>query len=232
LDGKKSPPAKIDYSFVANKLDDAVSKASSLIDYGSISNKVASAGERASNFMHSISSSVYGSLFSSSSSSSEQEGNKERLESPPAHPVFSIDDIQSMEDLQDDKQPTLYSRPRSPTPSLSLTLDVFILQQSAKGFWRLTPSFAQFLNVPLSALILQARENLIDVPNTMGEADSIWATLVAIVILQDRFPLQKDEWELIQEKALRWLTKEFERLSITLNLDTLLEKVREGLKTV
>ncbi len=40
----------------------------------------------------------------------------------------------------------------------------------------------------------------------MQASDASWATALAIVFLQQRFAAQIDEWQLIMEKAIAYLT--------------------------
>ena len=80
-----------------------------------------------------------------------------------------------------------------PTSSVSIgELTRLISLQQAEGFWNLD-KVSEFVKKAISSPI-------------PGVSDTIWATIVALVLLESRFSQQQDEWELIAMKAETWLS--------------------------
>ena len=81
----------------------------------------------------------------------------------------------------------------APTSSVSAgELTQLISLQQAEGFWNLD-KVSEFVKKAISSPI-------------PGVSDTIWATIVALVLLESRFSQQQDEWELIAMKAETWLS--------------------------
>ena len=79
---------------------------------------------------------------------------------------------------------------RLQSPSNELTQ--LISLQQAEGFWSLD-KVSSFMKKTISSPI-------------SGVDPTIWATIVALVLLESRFSQQQDEWELVAMKAETWLS--------------------------
>ena len=79
---------------------------------------------------------------------------------------------------------------RLQSPSNDLTR--LISLQQAEGFWNLD-KVSRFMKKTLSSPI-------------SGVDPTVWATVVALVLLESRFSKQQDEWELVAMKAETWLS--------------------------
>ena len=75
---------------------------------------------------------------------------------------------------------------------LSSELTQLISLQQAEGFWNLD-KVSSFMKKPISSPI-------------SGVDSTVWATVVALVLLESRFSQQQDEWELVAMKAETWLS--------------------------
>ena len=82
------------------------------------------------------------------------------------------------------------------------TLSQLIAAQQINGPWLLDSAFAEIMSKPLSYL-----ESACPV-ECGGEMASIWATVLAVSLLQVVYTSQQDEWELIAAKANSWLKKQ------------------------
>ena len=71
-------------------------------------------------------------------------------------------------------------------------LTQLISLQQAEGFWNLD-KISSFMKKPISSPI-------------SGVDSIVWATVVALVLLESRFSQQQDEWELVAMKAETWLS--------------------------
>ena len=71
-------------------------------------------------------------------------------------------------------------------------LTQLISLQQAEGFWNLD-MVSGFMKKTISSPI-------------SGVDPTIWATVVALVLLESRFSQQQDEWELVAMKAETWLS--------------------------
>ena len=76
--------------------------------------------------------------------------------------------------------------------SSSNELTQLISLQQAEGFWNLD-KVSSFMKKTISSPI-------------SGVDPTIWATIVALVLLESRFSQQQDEWELVAMKAETWLS--------------------------
>jgi hypothetical protein len=43
---------------------------------------------------------------------------------------------------------------------------------------------------------------------------NLWATALAIVFIEIKFPAQKEEWEMLTEKAQKWIKKQAAELKV------------------
>ena len=64
--------------------------------------------------------------------------------------------------------------------------------QQAEGFWNLD-KVSSFMKKTISSPI-------------SGVDPAVWATVIALVLLESRFSQQQDEWELVAMKAETWLS--------------------------
>lgn len=87
--------------------------------------------------------------------------------------------------------------------SSSRPLDRFVLLQNANGSWDLTAQFAEEIEIPVEELLsaLLAVEGLSEIHSVL------FTTAVAIIHLETEFRELKDEWELIAQKAMKWIKK-------------------------
>ena len=81
-------------------------------------------------------------------------------------------------------------------PGLSSGLSQLISLQAAEGFWILNDSLASLTGVSLSVLKSACPD---------GVSVNVWATVLALVLLEKRFNSQHDEWELVAMKAEMWV---------------------------
>ena len=77
-----------------------------------------------------------------------------------------------------------------------------ITAQQVSGFWNLNASLAQLIGKSLSDL-----ESACPI-EMKKEMSGVWATVLAVSLLQTRYSSQQDEWELIAMKAESWLKKQ------------------------
>ena len=84
------------------------------------------------------------------------------------------------------------ARSKSSGGSSSDELTQLISLQQAEGFWNLD-KVSSFMKKTVSSPI-------------SGVGPAVWATVVALVLLESRFPQQQDEWELVAMKAETWLS--------------------------
>ena len=93
--------------------------------------------------------------------------------------------------------PSLFSS--SSTTSSSSPLSQLITLQQAEGYWKLGPGLATLLCSSLADL--QGR-----CPVECSPAvEQLWATVLALAFMEEKFPGQRDEWELVAMKAEMWL---------------------------
>ena len=81
--------------------------------------------------------------------------------------------------------------------------------QQAEGFWNLdkVSGFMKKTSSPIS-----------------GVDSTVWATVVALVLLESQFSQQQDEWELVAMKAETWLNMQ------SLPADFDIQKLKEAAK--
>ena len=95
------------------------------------------------------------------------------------------------------------------SPSNELTQ--LISLQQAEGFWNLD-KVSSFMKKTISSPI-------------PGVDPIIWATVVALVLLESRFSQQQDEWELVAMKAKTWLS--MQRLPVGFDVQKLKEEAKK-----
>ena len=86
--------------------------------------------------------------------------------------------------------------PESSQTSFLSPLSQLIALQTAEGFWQLDKQLADIVGQPVEKLVKKC-------PATGME--SVWATLLALTLLKERFSSQEEEWELVAIKAKTWL---------------------------
>jgi hypothetical protein len=75
-------------------------------------------------------------------------------------------------------------------------------QQSAAGWWRLTPEVAEASGVTVEGL---SRANAGVGAGLTDDDDDEWATAVVLATLAGKFAEFRGEWEMAAEKAEAWL---------------------------
>ena len=89
---------------------------------------------------------------------------------------------------------------------------VIVSQQKASGAWALTAETAQLINKSMKDL-----EYASPFPTSMSKIQSsVWVTAVILVWLEMKLDAYRDEWELLGEKAKRWLKEQALPQGITL----------------
>lgn len=68
--------------------------------------------------------------------------------------------------------------------------------QAFDGSWQLTDNFSKILGNTMEQLRRESPVADID----------IWATALAVAFLRKNFLEQREEWEMVEEKALKWLS--------------------------
>ncbi|KAM4708220.1 von Willebrand factor A domain-containing protein 5A-like [Discoglossus pictus] len=101
------------------------------------------------------------------------------------------------ESLDDNMAPT--SEESCDTATLDETLPLFrlISLQNADGSWHLSPELSSILGVSEEMLKEKFPELCVE--------SSMWATLLAVIWLHSACAEQKDEWELLERKAVSWI---------------------------
>ena len=87
----------------------------------------------------------------------------------------------------------------SSSSHFSSSLSQLITLQQAEGYWKLDPALAGLLSSSLADLRRRC-------PVECSPAvELLWATVLALSLMEERFPGQRDEWELVAMKAEMWL---------------------------
>ena len=103
------------------------------------------------------------------------------------------------------------ARLKSSGGSTSDELTQFISLQLAEGFWNLD-KVSSFMKKTISCPI-------------PGIDPIIWATIIALVLLESQFSQQQDEWELVAMKAETWLS--MQRLPVGFDVQKLKEEAKK-----
>ncbi len=98
------------------------------------------------------------------------------------------------------------------TSSLSGSLTTIISLQHANGFWLLKD---------IANKIMKKEESEMQCPSVVS--GEVWATVVAIVLLERNYLKLKDEWELVALKAEMWLNSQ----TLSLTIEKLKEKANK-----
>ena len=116
-----------------------------------------------------------------------------RAAPPSQHMLYQSDMLSECMSAESDTRSSTFAYKEKATrqaPSNELTR--LISLQQADGFWKLD-SVTNFTNKSLSNPI-------------SGVDPNVWATVLALVLLESRFSEQEDEWELVAMKAETWLS--------------------------
>ena len=95
--------------------------------------------------------------------------------------------------------------------------------QKASGAWDLTDE--------LVSLCGKSRDNLmkecpVEIAGDTAEGRLLWATSLALVLLKAKFSNQRDEWEMIAEKAKKWMNK---NLPVAVKYDSILQSAANAI---
>ncbi|XP_068682232.1 von Willebrand factor A domain-containing protein 5A-like [Montipora foliosa] len=95
--------------------------------------------------------------------------------------------------------------------------------QKASGAWDLTDE--------LVSLCGKSRDNLmkdcpVEIAGDTAEGKLLWATALALVLLKAKFSNQRDEWEMIAEKAKKWMNK---NLPVAVKYDSILQSAANAI---
>ena len=117
----------------------------------------------------------------------------EFLEHSPSSRTSSLDDDDMFFNSAPAKSASRSAKMKgiSKSSSGSAELTQLISLQLAEGFWRFD-KVSTFMKKPISCPI-------------SGVESTVWATVIALVLLESRFSQQNDEWELVAMKAETWL---------------------------
>ena len=84
-------------------------------------------------------------------------------------------------------------------PSSSPLSQLITLQQ-AEGHWKMDKSLAKILSSSVADL-----KSKCPVDCSSSSVELLWATMLALVMMEERFAGQRDEWELVAMKTEMWL---------------------------
>nr|XP_022326522.1 von Willebrand factor A domain-containing protein 5A-like isoform X3 [Crassostrea virginica] len=105
-----------------------------------------------------------------------------------------LDDLD--EDIADDHKESKYDGGNKPSKVVQL-----VEKQNFDGSWKLDESLCEIISKPLDRIKEAA----------VVKDMNVWVTAIVIAFLRKEFVQQKAEWNMIEEKALRWLkTKDLE----------------------
>ena len=83
-----------------------------------------------------------------------------------------------------------------PDGSSSVSLSSLVMLQTAEGYWKLNSNFAVQLGVSLSNVQSSRPPN---------RTEEVWATVLALAVLEHKYGSYGGEWELVAVKAETWL---------------------------
>ena len=95
--------------------------------------------------------------------------------------------------------------------------------QKASGAWDLTDELVSLCGKSRDALI---KDCPIEIAADTAEGRLLWATALALVLLKAKFSNQKDEWEMIAEKAKKWMNK---NLPVSIKYDSVLQSAANAI---
>jgi len=101
-------------------------------------------------------------------------------------------------------------------------LDRFILLQEASGCWPLNEQFAKMIGQDVARI--KDRFQI----EVYGEwMANVSATALALAYLEIAFSDSFDEWMLLHEKAMRWMTKELQKYNVEMKVDDIIAKANK-----
>ena len=96
--------------------------------------------------------------------------------------------------------PLAVMAPTSSTSSSSSPLSQLITLQQAEGYWKLDALLSKILG--LSVADLKAK---CPIDCSSSSIEELWATMLALAVMEEKYSSQQDEWELVAMKAEMWL---------------------------
>ncbi|XP_071988858.1 von Willebrand factor A domain-containing protein 5A-like isoform X2 [Engystomops pustulosus] len=110
--------------------------------------------------------------------------------------ALDSDDI--MADVCQVGAPNILPSPPPPPPAKEIPIFVrFISLQNADGSWKLNPEFSSILGI--------SQQDIEDKNPDQNVDSSVWATVLAVIWLHASCLDQREEWELLEGKALSWI---------------------------
>ncbi|XP_073467440.1 von Willebrand factor A domain-containing protein 5A-like [Aquarana catesbeiana] len=95
------------------------------------------------------------------------------------------------------KQEDMSSGPPSPPPAVLVALVRLISLQNADGSWNLTPQISAVLGISETNIKTGNPDQNVEV--------SVWVTVLAVIWLHTTCVDQREEWELLEGKAVSWV---------------------------
>mmetsp|Transcript_3090 Transcript_3090/g.4726 ORF Transcript_3090/g.4726 Transcript_3090/m.4726 type:complete len:180 (+) Transcript_3090:2-541(+) len=116
------------------------------------------------------------------------------------------------------KEKTLGKKEEKEVPKRRL-LERIALLQDASGLWNLVEPLAQILEVSLATLKAAMPDNytLKSYSVSAPSLEALWATAIALSILEEKCAADKDEWELLADKGIRVLKQALTQLYVCTN---------------
>ena len=93
-----------------------------------------------------------------------------------------------------------YSPATSTTTSSSSPLSQLITLQQAEGYWKLDASLSKILGFSVADLKTKC-----PIDCSSSSIEELWATMLALAVMEEKYSSQQDEWELVAMKAEMWL---------------------------
>jgi uncharacterized protein YegL len=113
-------------------------------------------------------------------------------------------------------------------------LDRLVQLQQFDGSWAADASLAASIGVDLATLQRSVETSPLGEHKGKPAVDQLWATLLALALLETKFGGEKDEWQLLATKAKKWARAQLRKLGLeaALDLDQLQTKAQEFLASV
>jgi len=108
--------------------------------------------------------------------------------------------------------------PKVPITTQTRPFDVFVVQQNAKGDFKLNSEFISSAGLKNNLNELVSNMPSILIGSSVSDKTAVWATVIALVVFEITFSDLRDEWELIYEKSKKFVTSQLKGLHITLPL--------------
>ena len=88
----------------------------------------------------------------------------------------------------------------STTTISSSPLSQLITLQQAEGYWKLDASLSKILGFSVTDLKTKC-----PIDCSSSSIEELWATMLALAVMEEKYSSQQDEWELVAMKAEMWL---------------------------